>query len=692
VATVIDALVVTLGLDAKDYKAGSDKARKSLKDTSDEADRTAKNMEARGKQAAEFFGKLRNEALALLAVFTAGVGIKNFVENTVTSASNLGRLSDNLGITTERLMAYQRAAERMGGTQEGMVSQLKESSNAVASFKAGMMTESTGKSFFYGLKQEDLKDGESYLLARSKIIAEIYKTDKPRAALVANQMGISEEQFNLLKQGPEAFLALVKAQEKHSAISRQDAAMMDRLRTKYLDFKDTMTDVAQSILIKLAPSLEKILAKFEQLAAWVESHKKDIGGWLDGAIKGVSDFFAALNRGDYDNEIKSLKALAGAFAEVAVAIGGAIKTFSDWTNRKAPSSDKVKQFGPLTFGKKDDLDAEDEKNGRASTNGRRFASGKITKGDQSSRQQQLVTALKGDGYNDAQAAGIVGSLMQESQLDPRAVNPKSGATGIAQWLGPRKKQFEKNFGHSLKDSTFEEQTQFMLWEMKNTHKAAGDMLKKAGSAEVAAQIHSQHYEIPDPKEANIGQRQKNAVKVLAHISDEPEPRNSAPKTVSRLEIPEAKPTSSDYPQRKSVDVLTQTSDTGIKSPVAKQDDIGQPQKNAVRVLTQTSNDPTKPAPQIASSVVDRSDIGQRQKNAADVLAMIGRGNAAATANMVGAVRQGGRSVTTNNSNTEVSIGKIEIKTAATDANGLSRDLSKSLSNITLASQANTGLQ
>jgi hypothetical protein len=75
-ATVIDALVVSLGLNAQNFLSGSRAVANSLRSTSNQATQTAKEMEARGAQAAQFFSKIRNEALAMLAVFTAGVGIR----------------------------------------------------------------------------------------------------------------------------------------------------------------------------------------------------------------------------------------------------------------------------------------------------------------------------------------------------------------------------------------------------------------------------------------------------------------------------------------------------------------------------------------------------------------------------------------------------------------------------------------
>src|SRR5579862_6561617 len=106
-ATVIDSLVVTLGLDASKFHAGAKQTSTDLKATTQDANAAAKQIEASGKQAAAFFGKLRNEALSLAAVFLGGMGLKALVANLTATDAATGRLSRNLGISVEALGAWE---------------------------------------------------------------------------------------------------------------------------------------------------------------------------------------------------------------------------------------------------------------------------------------------------------------------------------------------------------------------------------------------------------------------------------------------------------------------------------------------------------------------------------------------------------------------------------------------------------
>ena len=142
-ASIIDSLIVTLGLDASQFTSGQkavatgidqmrDKTKQAAKDdsdrqkqqredlkrTKDEAQQRAKEIEAAGKRAADFFTRLRTEALLLFAAFAGTSGLKQFVENITTSDAATSKLAHNLGMSTELLSEWETAAARTGGSAE----------------------------------------------------------------------------------------------------------------------------------------------------------------------------------------------------------------------------------------------------------------------------------------------------------------------------------------------------------------------------------------------------------------------------------------------------------------------------------------------------------------------------------------------------------------------------------------------
>lgn len=112
------------------------------------------------------------------------------------------------------------------------------------------------------------------------------------------------------------------------------------------------------------------------------------------------------------------------------------------------------------------------------------------------RQNYALSVFTNMGYSNAQAAGIVGNLVAESgsKLDTGAVNATSGMRGIAQWDTKRDQLFQRMWGHPVTEGTFDEQLQFVAWELNNSEKAAGDALKEATTPQQSADIVERMYE------------------------------------------------------------------------------------------------------------------------------------------------------------------------------------------------------
>jgi murein DD-endopeptidase MepM/ murein hydrolase activator NlpD len=100
------------------------------------------------------------------------------------------------------------------------------------------------------------------------------------------------------------------------------------------------------------------------------------------------------------------------------------------------------------------------------------------------------------GWTPEQAAGIVANLQAESgqNLNISAVGDAGKAYGIAQWHGPRQRDFQRAMGGPLKGSSLEDQLKFVQWELTNTEKQAGARLKAAKTAAQAAATVDQYYE------------------------------------------------------------------------------------------------------------------------------------------------------------------------------------------------------
>ena len=135
--TIIDALVVTLGLDSSGFKKGQQEVGEGLKNTRKDADQTAKEMEASGKRAASFFGSIRTELLALVGVTLSAQGIKTFITSMTSDLMRLGIESRALDISAKSLDGWERAASAAGSSAQKMAGTLGAFQNMLTQIRTG---------------------------------------------------------------------------------------------------------------------------------------------------------------------------------------------------------------------------------------------------------------------------------------------------------------------------------------------------------------------------------------------------------------------------------------------------------------------------------------------------------------------------------------------------------------------------
>lgn len=233
------------------------------------------------------------------------------------------------------------------------------------------------------------------------------------------------------------------------------------------------------------------------------------GGWLSGP-KGQK-FVAFLSKRFGKTYIakKIMPLLARVFAGIAVtatgvgAIPGAIWTLvniglSLWT-----VYDLIDAWWDFQDEEEARGDAEAANKGAAKPDAEKvsgspatpsLAADRVATKSETGKPEEAQAFFESKGWSKEQAAGIVGNLVVESGLKTDAVGDGGDAYGIAQWHPDRQAKFNRQFGKDIRQSSFQEQLEFVNWELNNDEKAAGNRLRNASSAEDAAAIVDQYYE------------------------------------------------------------------------------------------------------------------------------------------------------------------------------------------------------
>lgn len=104
--------------------------------------------------------------------------------------------------------------------------------------------------------------------------------------------------------------------------------------------------------------------------------------------------------------------------------------------------------------------------------------------------------LKGKGLPPNAIYGIMGNLMLESGFNTSATNPKSGAYGLAQWLGNRHQELNNYaFAHNEQPDNINAQLGFLWHELTSGYSSTLSQLQGATSPADAARIFEAGYEI-----------------------------------------------------------------------------------------------------------------------------------------------------------------------------------------------------
>ena len=312
-ATVIDALLVTLGLDASGYKSGTDevakqqsKLAKLLKQDSKERtelDKKAQHaqkkradaFEKQGKKAAETFGKIREHALGLIAVLAGGVGMAGFAKATIGQSANLGRLSHNLGMSIKDLQAWGYAAKAVGGSAQGAQNLLGSMTESVQNFrKNGIESPQMAAMLKYGIDVH--RTGTGQLMAVSKYLSNLYKSDPALAMTRASEMGIDDNLFNLIKHYNKLQKLLAEGR-KIAPFSRGDAQQAEAMQRWWAGFTTQIQKVATSVFYAFLPAIKQLQAQMSVWASWLIAHRTQIVGWVEKFARELVTLAKELNKG-----------------------------------------------------------------------------------------------------------------------------------------------------------------------------------------------------------------------------------------------------------------------------------------------------------------------------------------------------------------------------------------------------------
>lgn len=304
--TVIDALVVTLGLDAKDYKKGSAEAKQAQDDLLQSAQGNAAKVEAvqnksgkneqklgdtrkresdadrRRKQDAEQRARQQSEAEkkrydgtidrlksiglyagAALLGFDSLKGAISAYADTTNQLAQTGRFAPTVGASVKEVQTLSNALQQVGGNAQDAQADLAKLGHAQFSYRMGAPDALAGYAMRAGISLFDSQGKERDKLAILQDVGKQIRAmtpDRQAQAMYAREMGLSEASIQLyvLEEAKTREKILKQSEAAAKADERRAKAAQDTV-SAWARIKNQITGVKQEIVGGTAPGVARIL-------------------------------------------------------------------------------------------------------------------------------------------------------------------------------------------------------------------------------------------------------------------------------------------------------------------------------------------------------------------------------------------------------------------------------------------------
>lgn len=308
-ATVIDALVVTLGLNAQNFTQGNreanqslDRTRQNTKDVTKEEDKREKQQErtrkARNrdhieqrkqqKESIDNFKEMTKQAVSFFGFATTFGGMASWIGGITQANSQLYRASNNLGTGVESLKEWGMAIEQTGGDAKSAVSTMQMLSKMMTEIKYGILPANMG--LFNALGVDLFKAAQSgeplveVLKMINKGAQGIKEKNGIRDAINSIQMlGIDYDMANLLAKDEKTLNAFLASADKINKLNQSGAENSAKLSQQWVILKQKGEALGQTIEEKVTPRIFDFIKGLEKL---VEENPKAVAavGILAGAF------------------------------------------------------------------------------------------------------------------------------------------------------------------------------------------------------------------------------------------------------------------------------------------------------------------------------------------------------------------------------------------------------------------------
>lgn len=320
-SNTVEQIFVELLLNAKGYNKEaeqtikkSDKLEGGLKGVEKQSKSTGKNLET----LTGGLGKVVKGIAGLATVIAAGTGLLKLAEEARKANDELNFLSQNLGMSSQNVKAWQGAAAAMGGSAQGMSNDMKNLNSSMNDFK---MTGESSMLPMFNTLGVSMVDAQGKIRDTDKVMLDLAdsmsRMNREEAVLMGQKLGFDEGTVNTLLQGRDAMKQMVDYHKQMYSSSKEELEASRKLsenQAKLGAHWASMKLMIGNAIVPLLIKMSDIALKFFE---FLQRHQKTVKN----VFQGLGIFLGMLVVPLLGKALLALTAFIAPFAPFLLVVG-----------------------------------------------------------------------------------------------------------------------------------------------------------------------------------------------------------------------------------------------------------------------------------------------------------------------------------------------------------------------------------
>ena len=268
-ATVIDQLLVTLGLDASKFKEGAEQSNSALDSIAAGVSRTASGV--------------GNLALKIVGLTAAAIGVKDFVGHVadlVKMSLPLQMMAENLGIDEKQLLILGETSQQFAGHAEDAANSINGLQSAIFNLRfKGEMSDQLIMLQRLGVQFQDsaghMRNFNEIAMDTSRRL-QAAGLDEATRYQYALSAGFTGGIATGIAQGPDALAkALASVATANKSVTDKQIDALAKLDRSILLLRDRVDAQTITLAAKATPAVERLAGDIEGLITWLRGAVKN---------------------------------------------------------------------------------------------------------------------------------------------------------------------------------------------------------------------------------------------------------------------------------------------------------------------------------------------------------------------------------------------------------------------------------